>query len=260
MSYILDNKSEFERLEMQAALKGFDYPADLEGFPVPDGGNVLDAGCGSGVAVRELARRHPRSTVIGCDMSAERVALAAEAAKALPNARFEVQDVRALSYPPDRFDAIFCRYVLSHLDADGRRRAVDSMRRCLKPGGVLRLVEPDGLFSGVYPMPDPLPELYAALTKSGVLELYMGRKLPELLLAAGFEAVETRISVIHFPPEEREAAIQMLSASNTLPLFTRMLGSEEKARAAQQAQAEVLRRPDGVRFYNKFTVTARGPR
>jgi hypothetical protein len=38
--------------------------------------------------------------------------------------------------------------------------------------------------------------------------------------AAGFEAVDIRISVIHFPPEEREAAIQMLSASNTLLTVT----------------------------------------
>jgi 2-polyprenyl-3-methyl-5-hydroxy-6-metoxy-1,4-benzoquinol methylase len=62
--------------------------------------DVLDLGCGRGIALRMLAARYPKSRFVGVDLSREAVAWAnAEAAReGLGNIRYEAQDAAALGY------------------------------------------------------------------------------------------------------------------------------------------------------------------
>lgn len=92
---------------------------------------VLDLCCGSGHVTRELVRRGYRVT--GVDASAELIAIAR---RELPEARFLVQDARALK-PGGGFDAALSTYdSLNHiLSLDELRSVFRGVHRALKPGG-----------------------------------------------------------------------------------------------------------------------------
>src|SRR5262249_37056064 len=91
----------------------FSYLAKPEGIAarLEAGIRVADVGCGTGHCVGLMARRFPKSTFVGYDISEAGIAGARAAAAGLANASFEVQDVAKLeaSTPFDlvtAFDAI----------------------------------------------------------------------------------------------------------------------------------------------------------
>jgi SAM-dependent methyltransferase len=102
--------------------------------------DVLDMGCGEGVAIRMMAERFPRSRFMGVDIAAEAIATAraeAEAAR-LTNARFLAQDAASFSAPAafdfiTAFDAIH--------DQAAPRRVLRTIREALRPGGVFLMVD-----------------------------------------------------------------------------------------------------------------------
>ena len=96
--------------------------------PRPDE-RVLDAGCGTGQLTALIAESG--ADVVGVDNSPEMVAAAA---RNYPGLRFEVADVRDLSYR-DEFDAVFSNAVLHWVLPP--EAAVESIRRALEPGGRL---------------------------------------------------------------------------------------------------------------------------
>src|SRR6056297_450512 len=65
------------------------YFADLDW---PDGGTLLEIGCGTGPVARAAARHSPRTRVIGTDPAAELVAEARSRGKDTSNLRFETCD------------------------------------------------------------------------------------------------------------------------------------------------------------------------
>jgi SAM-dependent methyltransferase len=103
------------------------------------GQRVLDVGCGPGRHSLALARRG--LDVVGVDLSPDFVALAREAAAAEGlAARFEVRDVRALTYDGE-FDAVLC-LCQGGFGLLGGRDEVDVFGRivgALRVGGALAL-------------------------------------------------------------------------------------------------------------------------
>ena len=101
---------------------------------------VLDMGCGEGVAIRMMAQRFPRSRFVGVDIAAEAIETAraeAEAAR-LTNVRFLAQDAATFSAPPafdfiTAFDAIH--------DQAAPRRVLRAIREALRPDGVFLMVD-----------------------------------------------------------------------------------------------------------------------
>ncbi|MBI3542099.1 MAG: class I SAM-dependent methyltransferase, partial [Deltaproteobacteria bacterium] len=116
----MENKNELKRLEEQSASPDYDVARELADDLPPSGARILDAGCGSGVVARFLARRDPSCKVTGCDFVPDRVAGAAELAKGIGNVEFRVEDLRRISLPDASFDYVVCRYMLQHLEADAR--------------------------------------------------------------------------------------------------------------------------------------------
>lgn len=99
------------------------------------GGTAIDVGCGSGVAIAELARAFPRSTFVGIDPSPTALADArARVARAgLSNVEFELGTAEEL---PDaaRFDfamVLDCMHDMTH-----PQEAMTAIRRAVKPDGV----------------------------------------------------------------------------------------------------------------------------
>jgi len=98
------------------------------------GVRVADVGCGTGHCITLMARRFPKSTFVGYDISESAIASAHAAAAGLDNATFVVQDLARLESATP-FDLI---------------TAFDAIHDQADPAGVLRRIRaalhPDGLF------------------------------------------------------------------------------------------------------------------
>ena len=168
------------------------------------GADVLDLGCGRGIAIRHLAARFPRSRFLGQDFSAEAVSWANGQARkeGLANLRYEVTDAAAMR-EEDAYDVVF---------------TFDAIHDQARPDLVLRNIARALRSDGVYLMQDihassrphenidhPAgPFLYAVSTlhcmtvslaqQDGMgLGTMWGRQLAERMLReAGFGSIEIK--------------------------------------------------------------------
>ncbi|MGH3384143.1 MAG: methyltransferase domain-containing protein [Nocardioidaceae bacterium] len=164
---------------------------------------VLDVGCGPGTITVDLATRVPRGRVVGIDRSAEVVAEAA--LHEVPNARFEVGDVYALSYADASFDVVHAHQVLQHLSDPVA--ALRELRRVCRPGGLVAARDSDyGAFTW-WPEYDALDDwltLYQAVARGNRGEPDAGRRIKSWAIAAGCTDVTATASVWGFSsPDER---------------------------------------------------------
>lgn len=111
------------------------------------GARVLDAACGAGEGTALLAAR--AGGVVGVDLSPAVLAVAADAHGDV--AEFREGDLRALPFDPGEFDHAVCFEALAHV-ADPSR-ALDELRRVLRPGGALLVSAPN---PSAYPPGNPL--------------------------------------------------------------------------------------------------------
>jgi cyclopropane fatty-acyl-phospholipid synthase-like methyltransferase len=96
------------------------------------GARVLDLGCGAGMPVtRALARR---CFVIGVDSSREQIRRARES---VPDGRFVRDDLLAVDFPPNAFDAVVALFVIFHLPREEQPELLRRIHRWLRPGGHL---------------------------------------------------------------------------------------------------------------------------
>ncbi len=102
--------------------------------------DVLDVGCGDGRVTAEVASRLTSGTALGIDPSHKMVDYARQTYQR-PNLSFEYGDARELSYL-HRFDRVFSFNALHWLLRTDFPRAMDGLKRSLKPGGraLLRFV------------------------------------------------------------------------------------------------------------------------
>ncbi len=96
--------------------------------------DVLDIGCGSGLAVAALARAYPNSRFAGYDLSPEAVSAARRASANVPNVRFEVRDLAQMNEPA-AFDLVTAFDVIH--DQAQPARVLANVRAALRPGGTL---------------------------------------------------------------------------------------------------------------------------
>jgi ubiquinone/menaquinone biosynthesis C-methylase UbiE len=111
------------------------------------GESVLDVGCGTGTLAM-AAKRHVGATgnVYGIDASPEMIARAkTKARKAALDIDFKNESIEALAFPDAQFDVVLSTLMLHHLPRKVRERSAREMRRVLKPGGRLLVVDFGGL-------------------------------------------------------------------------------------------------------------------
>ena len=161
-----------------------------------------DLGCGRGRALAQLARRFPRSSFVGVDLSAEAIAWATEATAELENVRYEVRDLRTFDVDaePARFDFV-TTFDAVH-DQPAPLALLTGIRRSLAPGGVYLMQDIDGHSDHNANLDHPLgPFLYSVscmhcMTVSlaqggeGLGTMWGVEKADELLRAAGFETID----------------------------------------------------------------------
>lgn len=103
-------------------------------------GVIVDLGCGSGRALTMLAQRYAPQRLIGIDIDAGMLAIAARrAARDGVHAEFLQGAISQLALPDGSVDMVFCHQTFHHLVE--QEEALREIRRVLKPGGMLLFAE-----------------------------------------------------------------------------------------------------------------------
>jgi ubiquinone/menaquinone biosynthesis C-methylase UbiE len=99
---------------------------------------VLDMGCGFGKSTLPLAQAFPRAEVVGVDVSAPclRLAAADAAAARVPNVRWRQADAQDTALPEASFDLVTSTMLLHELPKPAVQAALAETHRLLAPGGV----------------------------------------------------------------------------------------------------------------------------
>ena len=102
-------------------------------------GRILDVGCGTGKLAYKLAQCLPKTKIDGLDLSTKMLQKAI-AKNPLKNLRFKEGNVEKLyMYWNDIFDVVTCCHSFHHYI--NKSKALKEMRRVLKPGGIVMIVD-----------------------------------------------------------------------------------------------------------------------
>jgi ubiquinone/menaquinone biosynthesis C-methylase UbiE len=126
------------------------------------GESVLDVGCGTGtlaIAARRVAGAAGR--VYGIDASPEMIA----------RAKRKATKAQALPFPDAQFDAVLATVMLHHLPSKVRAQAVVEMRRVLKPGGRVLVVDFGGNTAKKKSLLDHFHRRHGHVAQSDILTL-----------------------------------------------------------------------------------------
>jgi ubiquinone/menaquinone biosynthesis C-methylase UbiE len=201
----------FQRLMAQMSAQIFD--ATLLDVTLPlvpglverlkSGIDVADIACGSGHAINIMAKTFPNSRFTGYDFSEEGVAAGRKEATsmAVKNARFEAQDVSALS-GKEQFDLITVFDAIH--DQAKPRQVLRNIYNLLRPGGVFLCTDIAASSHLHENMEHPLaPVFYSvstmhcmtvslALNGEGLGNMWGHQKALELFAEAGFKSVDIK--------------------------------------------------------------------
>jgi ubiquinone/menaquinone biosynthesis C-methylase UbiE len=109
------------------------------------GQRVLEIGCGTGRLLRLVRRRYPGVDLAGLDPDPDALDRARRTlAGPGPLVRLDRGFADALPYPDGGTDRVLSSYMWHHLDPADRSRALREIRRVLRAGGSLHLVDMSG--------------------------------------------------------------------------------------------------------------------
>lgn len=182
-----DELTERERLGVIQAYQDPPTIRHLTAVGVSAGWKCLDVGAGGGSITRWLADRiGPSGTVLATDLEMDLLS-----ALSLPNVTARRHDVRTDPLPPDGFDLVHTRYVLTHLPE--RVDVLGRLVAAVRPGGWvvvgdvdftgMRLSVADARFEKV-------AQAFDAAIRLAGWDPEIGPKLPEMLERSGLHGVE----------------------------------------------------------------------
>jgi len=109
------------------------------------GQRVLDVGCGTGTMDVMIKRLHPDVEVIGLDPDPKALARATrKAVRSGLSIRFDRGFVDQLPYAEGSFDRVLSSFMFHHVPGEDRGRMMEAIRRVLKSGGELHLLDFEG--------------------------------------------------------------------------------------------------------------------
>jgi SAM-dependent methyltransferase len=158
----------------------------------PPGSSILEAGSGVGAQTIILAKNNPCCRFTSIDISPDFVAAARVAVEhaGLTNVSHQVEDIFHLPFAPATFDHAFVCFVLEHLQEPVR--ALECLKRILKPKGTLTVIEGDHgstFFHPHSPAAWRTIKCQVDLQKAAGGNALIGRELYPLLRSAGFDHV-----------------------------------------------------------------------
>jgi SAM-dependent methyltransferase len=197
--YMMNNEEESLRLEVKTNPEAVREEALWCG--VRPGMRVMDAGCGPGLTTSlllEMAR--PGGEVLGVDYMEPRIRDARGRYGDEAGITFLMHDLRQPLPPVEPFDLIWVRFVLEY----NLRESIEIVRNlteCLKPDGVLCLMDLDHNCLSHYPMPPRMEEILLGSMDRMQTEFnfdpFAGRKLYSYLYDLGYRDITVDMKPHH---------------------------------------------------------------
>lgn len=238
------------------------------GTHYPAGSSVLEAGCGVGAQTLALAARSPGALITAIDISEASVQQARRRVveAGITTVQCLQADILAAPFEPASFDHVFVCFVLEHLPRP--LQALAALRRLLRPGGTLTVIEGDHGATIFHPRGEDahfVIQCQVELQRRAGGNALVGRQLHPLISAAGFDAVQAEPRIVYV-----DGSRPALAEGFTLKTFAAMIeGVRDAAIEAGLASAERFERglqqlrrsaePDGVFCYSFFKATAVRP-
>ena len=234
---------------------------------------VLDVGCGTGGWLIELAKAYPTCiTLVGVDASLTYVEYArtrAAAAQVSNRVEFHVADaLRMLEFPEASFDLVNHRLASSWLRTWDWRKLLQEYQRVTRPGGVVRITEPDVMVVGNRPALTRLSELFLQAfyqaghgftpTNDGVTS-----ELARLLSQHGLQQVQTRAYTLHYRAGTPDGQLFFedlrLLYRNIVPFLRKWIRVPDDYEEIYQQMLSDMQQPDFVATWGLLTAWGETP-
>lgn len=225
---------ELERLERQALVAWAEEQRLLTRLGLADGMRVLDVGCGAGFVTAQIAELNPNGETIGLEPDLTLAKLASDRFNGRAGLSLHVGSIDDNHLAEGSFDFAYARFVFQHVltPIDDLR----ALRHLLRSGGKLVLTDADDALTVLYPEPpelDQIMQLLAACQARRGGDRHVGRKLPDLLRAAGFSDVAFHVvpftnhmlgrrALLDLAVSSRLARLDERAAAEAAPLVERM--------------------------------------
>lgn len=227
---------------------------------------LLEVGCGVGAQTKILLERFPELKIQGVDSSKTQIARASEhLAQEIKEGRvsFEIGDALKLSYPDNSFDSAFICFLLEHV-----KNPVDILRevfRTLETGAIIYCTEVLNSTFYVHPYsPATLKYWFEFNDHQWKLggDPFVGAKLGNYLLEAGFQGVTTEVKTIfcdNRAPKKRAVMIDfwtklLLSGAPGMIAAGKITAELAEAMATELSQLKYD--PDAVFYYSVVQARA----
>lgn len=217
---------------------------------------VLEIGCGTGAVTRVVGRQPEVAEVVGVDPSPVFIAKARELGQGASNVTFEQGDGRALGFADGEFDVVVLHTTLCHVPQPDL--VVAEAFRVLRPGGQLAVCDGDyATITVALGDSDPLQDCVEAAKSAFINDVWLVRRLPSLLRAAGFQQGKAR-SHGFLQTSDPEYMLTIVDRGADALAASGRIGADVGA----SLKAEARRRVDAGAFYGFIgfvSVLARKP-
>lgn len=232
------------------------------------GKNVLEVGCGVGAQSEILLRRFPRLHLTGVDYNQVQLDSAQAHLDSLgmfkDRYEFKQMDASDLHLDSSSFDGAFLCWILEHVK--NPLQVLSEVRRVLSPGATAYVTEVMNFSFFLDPYSPALWKYWMAFNDfqyEFAGDPFIGAKLGNLLLAAGFKDVQTKVKTLHYDhrePERRKEVIEywtelMLSASDLL--ISSKATTTEVVEEAVKELKKIRKDPQAVFFYSFMLASAK---
>ncbi len=152
---------------------------------IKPGDHVLEIGCGTGSLTLAAKRcAGPAGKVYGIDLIPRMIELSRQKAqRAGEDITFQLGSIANIPLPDGECDVVLCSFMIFHMSEETRRKGLQEIRRVLKPGGqllILDLRQPSGRF-----------ERFVARRLFGGMLAHDPGELLSIMQASGFVDAET---------------------------------------------------------------------
>ncbi len=255
-TYVIDPESaaEMARLMQQDKLVTSCMGGVLPEIDVSGVQRVLDLACGPGGWPLEAAYTYSDMEVVGVDISERMIAYAQAQAQVQQrtNVSFRVMNIlEPLDFPDASFDLVNARFISAFMQRNKWPTLFQEVLRMLRPGGVMRLTEPEVVISNKLHFEKVMHLTSQMMHRAGLNFSPTGhhygiiQMLPSLFQQAGLSVLGKKAYFIEcsFGTEMHESFYHDVSAGFQLigPMVARMqlITSDEWYDLVQKALAEV---------------------
>ena len=227
----------------------------LDALALRAGEKVLDAGCGTGFLVQEMAKIvGATGKVSGLDYSADMLEFARDRCDQTPNIELQQGSVTALDFTSDSFDAVSCTQTLLYVkEVD---TAISELHRVLKPHGRIAILETDWRGTVLNSINHKITRAILDGWDHSVASPNLPPKIIPLLLAQGFSAIKVEaIPLLNTSYSEQNFSSGMLAFFANYAIDAGLISEQE----SKQWLAEIKQLAEHDAYFfcvNRFLFTA----